>query len=78
MAKGAFIERWTSDADGNRVLFGLTMEETKFHEAYLRTRTTAERRRRAREELEARRLRFLELHAKHERARRQAAALAED
>ena len=76
MAKETFTRRWTTDARGNRVLYGLTAEETAFHEAYLRTRTTAERRQRLREELKARRLRFLELHDKHVLARRQA-ALAE-
>ena len=76
MAKDKLIERWTTDAHGNRVLYGLTVEETKFHERFLRTRTTEERRRRLGEELKARRLRFLELHDKHELARRQA-ALAE-
>jgi len=76
VAKAEFTRRWTTDAHGNRVLYGLTVEETEFHEAYLRTRTTEERRRRLREQLKARRLRFLELHDKHELARRQA-ALAE-
>lgn len=73
LRKGEFTRRWTTDGHGNRVLHGLTVEETKFHEAYLRSRTTEERRRRSGEELKVRRLRFLELHEKHERARRQAA-----
>ena len=76
MAADKFTRRWTTDAHGNRVLYGLTVEETEFHEAYLRSRTTAERRRRLREELKARRLRFLELHDKHVLARRQAALAA--
>jgi len=70
--KGEFTPRWTTDAHGNRVLHGLDVEETKFHEAYLRSRTTDEQRRRSGEKLKARRLRFLELHEKHELARRQA------
>ena len=28
MAEDKFTRRWTTDADGNRVLYGLTVEET--------------------------------------------------
>lgn len=67
-----FTRRWTTDARGNRVLRGLTLEETEFHESYLASRRTGERSTWPSGELRKRRARFLELADKHEVSRLEA------
>jgi hypothetical protein len=58
-----FIRAITTDAHGNEVRVGLTVEETAFYLAYLENRRTG------RPRDSAARARFQELHEKHEYAR---------
>lgn len=62
-----FMRAWTTDAHGNRVLVGLSEQETGEYLAYQRDR--AERRRGGRAADSKARGRWLQLHEKHERAR---------
>ena len=67
---------WETDADGNRVLIGLTKDETDEYEAYLDKDMQSREDLTSspwpsREEEDRETERYLELHAKHEKARHQ-------
>ena len=64
-----FLRMWTTDASGNRVLAGLTLEETAFYVAYQQRRINDSDAHHRADRAEG--TRFLELHDKHERVRLQ-------
>ena len=62
-----FLRLWTTDPHGNRVLRGLTLEETEWYRDYQRRSLLPEAERKLRVEGEVEK--FLQLYQKHESAR---------